>query len=61
MRSHRTSVETQAFAKAWYEAQYQTGYEEGKAGQEYSGRTWYGYYGFLDGKADAAKVEEIPS
>ncbi len=38
-------------ASEYYIAQYQQGYDEGYAGREYAGRTYIGYYGWLDGKA----------
>ena len=37
--------------KEYLQAQYDAGYADGRAGaEEYSGRTFNGYYGFLDGK-----------
>lgn len=35
------------------------GYEEGKSGREYSGRTWHGYYAYLAGKEGEPKPAPI--
>lgn len=40
-------------------SQINTGYEEGKRNQEFSGRTFHGYYAYLAGKNNEPKPKPL--
>jgi hypothetical protein len=52
MKHHSDNIREIARGAGKYaEEQYQFWYQEGREGRQYNGRTWIGYYGWLDGYA----------